>query len=151
MRFDVPCTDALPFSSILLVVVGTALIFVVAVHRLALVLCTVGFVRKIWTAREGARFFRFVRHTALLHSSRKKTSPIMESRIICSTTTIGGAVMDTIFEIKIKSLEVAIDRQALRILHNGSQVFKISHIEIKSLALLVINKVKQLQESKEIQ
>ena len=49
--------------------------------------------------------------------------------------------MDTIFEIKIKSLEVAIDRQALRILHNGSQVFKISHIEIKSLALLVINKV----------
>jgi len=75
----------------------------------------------------------------------------MESRIICSTTTIGGAVMDTIFEIKIKSLEVAIDRQALRILHNGSQVFKISHIEIKSLALLVINKVKQLQESKEIQ
>ena len=47
--------------------------------------------------------------------------------------------MDTIFEIKIKSLEVAIDRQALRILHNGSQVFKISHIEIKSLALLVIN------------
>ena len=72
MCFDVPCTDALPFSSILLVVVGTALIFVVAVHRLALVLCTVGFVRKIWTAREGARFFRFVRHTALLHSSRKK-------------------------------------------------------------------------------
>ena len=59
--------------------------------------------------------------------------------------------MDTIFEIKIKSLEVAIDRQALRILHNGSQVFKSSHIEIKSLALLVINKVKQLQESKEIQ
>ena len=39
--------------------------------------------------------------------------------------------MDTIFEIKIKSLEVAIDRQSLRIMHNGSQVFKIIHIEIK--------------------
>lgn len=75
----------------------------------------------------------------------------MESRIRCSTITIGGAVMDTIFEIKIKSMEVAIDRQALRILHDGNQVFKISHAEIKSLVLLVINKVKQLQESKEIQ
>lgn len=58
--------------------------------------------------------------------------------------------MDTIFEVKIKSLEVAVDRQALRILHNGSQVFKISHAEIKSLVLLVISKVKQLQ-AKEIQ
>lgn len=58
--------------------------------------------------------------------------------------------MDTIFEIKIKSLEVAIDRQALRILHNGSQVFKISHIEIKSLALLVINKVTYFEGEFEI-
>lgn len=59
--------------------------------------------------------------------------------------------MDTIFEIKIKSLEVAINKQSLRILHNGSQVLKVSHAEIKSLALLVINKVKQLQASNEIQ
>lgn len=74
----------------------------------------------------------------------------MESRILCSTTTIGGAIMDTIFEVKIKSLEVAVDRQALRIKLDGNQVFKVSHAEIKSLVLLVISKVKQLQ-AKEIQ
>ena len=59
--------------------------------------------------------------------------------------------MDTIFEVKIKSLEVAVDRQALRIKLDGNQVFKVSYAEIKSLVLPVINKVKQLQESKEIQ
>lgn len=59
--------------------------------------------------------------------------------------------MDTIFEVKIKSLEVAVDRQALRIKLDGNQVFKVSHAEIKSLGLLVINKVKQLQAGKEIQ
>lgn len=58
--------------------------------------------------------------------------------------------MDTIFEVKIKSLEVVVDRQALRIMLDGNQVFKVSHAEIKSLVLLVINKVKQLQ-AKEIQ
>ena len=34
--------------------------------------------------------------------------------------------MDTIFEVKIKSLEVAVDRQALRIKLDGNQVFKVS-------------------------
>lgn len=58
--------------------------------------------------------------------------------------------MDTIFEVKIKSLEIAVDRQALRIMLDGNQVFKVSHAEIKSLVLLVISKVKQLQ-AKEIQ
>lgn len=58
--------------------------------------------------------------------------------------------MDTIFEVKIKSLEVVVDRQALRIMLDGNQVFKVRHAEIKSLVLLVINKVKQLQ-AKEIQ
>ena len=72
MCFDVPCTDALPFPSILLVMVGTALKFVIAVRRLALVLLAVGLVRKIRTARKGARFFRFVRHFAFLQGSRKK-------------------------------------------------------------------------------
>lgn len=73
----------------------------------------------------------------------------MESRILCSNTTIGGAIMDTIFEVKIKSLEVVVDRQALRIMLEGNQVFKVSHAEIKSLVLLIISKVKQLQ-AKEI-
>ena len=58
--------------------------------------------------------------------------------------------MDTIFEEKIKSLDVAVDRQALCIKLDGNQVFKVSHAEIKSLVLLVISKVKQLQ-AKEIQ
>lgn len=57
--------------------------------------------------------------------------------------------MDTIFEVKIKSLEVVVDRQALRIMLEGNQVFKVSHAEIKSLVLLIISKVKQLQ-AKEI-
>lgn len=150
MCFDVPCTDAFPFPSILLVMVGTALIFVITVRCLALMLLAVGFVRKVRTARKGARVFRFVRHFAPPSKFAKKTSPIMESRILCSTTTIGGAIMDTIFEVKIKSLEVAVDRQALRIKLDGNQVFKVSHAEIKSLVLLVISKVKQLQ-AKEIQ
>ena len=45
MCFDVPCTDAFPFPSILLVMVGAALVFVIAVRCLALVLFAVGFVR----------------------------------------------------------------------------------------------------------
>ena len=71
MCFDIPCSYPLPFPSILLVVVGTALKFVIAVRCLDLVLLAVGFVRKIRTAREGARFFRFVRHSALQKNALK--------------------------------------------------------------------------------
>lgn len=71
MCFDVPYTDSLPFPSILLVMVGTALIFVIVVRRLALVLLAVGLVRKVGTAKKGARFFRFVRHFALQKNALK--------------------------------------------------------------------------------
>ena len=71
MRLDIPCSYPLPFTPIFLVVVGRTLIFVVAVRRLALVLLAVGFVRKVGTAREGARFFRFVRHFALQKNALK--------------------------------------------------------------------------------
>ena len=51
--------------------VGTALIFIITVRCLALVLLAVGFVRKVGTAREGAWFFRFVRHSALQKNALK--------------------------------------------------------------------------------
>lgn len=57
--------------------------------------------------------------------------------------------MDTIFEIKIKSLEITADKQSLRVLLDGSQIFKIGHAELRSLIMLAVAKVKQLQAPKE--
>ena len=71
MCFDVPCTDAFPFPSILLVMVGTALKFVIAVRRLALVLLAIGLVRKVGTARKCARLLRFMWHTVLQKNALK--------------------------------------------------------------------------------
>lgn len=61
----IPCPDALPFRAVLLVMLGSTLIFIVIVcHRLP-VLIAISAVRKTRTAGKGARLIRFMRHTLL--------------------------------------------------------------------------------------